>query len=800
MSSGHSHAHDHHHDPHGHAAPQQDGVEGGLVKDPVCGMTVDPQKTAHRAEFEGHSYFFCSAGCRGKFEAEPLKYVRTASSAGPAEPAKAAPAGGKWTCPMHPEIIRDGPGSCPICGMGLEPMSPVAGGDEVNPELADMTRRFWISVVLTVPLVVLVMAPHLLGMAVHIPARLSVWIQAVLATPVVLWGGWPFFERGWKSLENRSLNMFTLIALGTGVAYGYSLVAAFLPQIFPPSFRSSEGEVALYFEAAAVIVTLVLLGQVLELRARSQTSSAIRALLDLAPKEARRVLADGREEDVPLDQIQPGDVLRVRPGEKVPVDGLVTEGRSAVNESMITGEPVPAEKAPGAKVTGATVNTSGTFLMKAERVGRETLLAQIVDMVSTAQRSRAPIQSLVDRIAAWFVPAVILVAVAAFAVWAIWGPPPPMGYAIVNAVAVLIIACPCALGLATPMSIMVGTGRGAQAGVLVKNAEALQLMENVDTLVVDKTGTLTEGHPKLVGVHPVGSVAESDLLQLAASLERGSEHPLAAAIVKGAEERGVALQPVTDFHAETGKGVTGRVGSRRVAIGNRALLSQLGIDGEALGKSAEQLRQDGQGAMLVAIDGQPAGVVAVADPIKESAKAAIGQLQRAGIRIVMMTGDSRTTAEAVARKIGIQNVVAEVLPQDKAAAVKRLQDEGRNVAMAGDGINDAPALAQANVGIAMGTGADVAMESAAVTLLKGDLKGILRARRLSQATMSNIRQNLFFAFVFNALAVPVAAGVLYPWTGILLNPIIASAAMSASSVLVIVMRVAGYFRRRRWPR
>ena len=777
--STHSHApHDHGHDAHGghrHAAQ-------GKAKDPVCGMTVDPQTAEHRSDFDGRTYFFCSARCRSSFEAAPSKYVHPRAH----EPAPAAaPKGAKWTCPMHPEIVRDGPGSCPICGMALEPMTPAAGTEDTNPELIDMSRRFWIGLILSVPLVLLVMLPHVAGHAFEIPHQVRVWLEILLATPVVVWGGYPFFERGWRSIVNRRLNMFTLIALGTGVAYFYSLVAAFLPSIFPESFRSPAGDVALYFEAASVIVTLVLLGQVLELRARSQTSSAIRALLDLAPKEARVVLDEGREEDIPLDQVQPGDILRVRPGEKVPVDGTVTEGHSAVDESMITGEPMPAEKEPGAKVTGATVNTTGSFLMKAERVGSETLLSQIVDMVAAAQRSRAPIQGLVDTISAWFVPAVILVAIVAFAVWSIWGPPPAMGYGLVNAVAVLIIACPCALGLATPMSIMVGTGRGARAGVLVKNAEALQLMERVDTLVVDKTGTLTEGRPKLMGVRVHGEVPEQELLRLVASLERGSEHPLAASIVRGAEERKAALSAAADFQSISGKGVTGSVDGRRVAVGNAALLSQLGVDPSDISKTADELRADGQGAMLVAVDGRPAGVIAVADPIKESAAEAIRSLQRSGVRIVMMTGDSRRTAEAVGRRLGIDDIVAEVLPEQKATAVKQLQDGGKRVAMAGDGINDAPALAQATVGIAMGTGADVAMESAAVTLLKGDLTGILRARRLSQATMRNIRENLFFAFVFNALAVPIAAGALYPSWGILLSPIIASAAMSLSSVLVI---------------
>jgi Cu+-exporting ATPase len=687
---------------------------------------------------------------------------------------------------MHPEIVRNAPGSCPICGMALEPMTPSVS-DEVNPELADMTRRFWVGVTLSIPLLAIVMAQHATDHAFEgiLSPRALVWVQLILATPAVLWGGWPFFERGWASVVNRRLNMFTLIALGTGVAYGYSLVAALVPEIFPASFRGHDGQVALYFEAAAVIVTLVLLGQVLELRARSQTSSAIRALLDLAPKQARLVRDDGSEVDIPLDEVIVGSRLRVRPGEKVPVDGIVLDGHSSVDESMVTGEPLPVEKSAADKVTGATVNTTGSFTMRAERVGRDTFLAQIVQMVAEAQRSRAPIQNLVDTISAWFAPAVIVVAIAAFVAWASLGPPPAMGFAIVNAVAVLIIACPCALGLATPMSIMVGTGRGARAGVLVKNAEALELIEKVDTLVVDKTGTLTEGKPRLVGIVTVGDTGEDDFLRLVASLERGSEHPLAAAITKGAEERRLKLGTAVDFKADTGKGVVGTVDGKRIAVGNKALFDALGVDPGDLPTRADELRKDGQGVMLVAADGRAAGLVAVADPIKESVVGALKALREAGIRVVMLTGDSRTTAQAVARKLGIDDVVAEVLPNQKAAAVKRFQDEGRFVAMAGDGINDAPALAQAQVGIAMGTGADVAMESAAVTLLKGDLRGIVRARRLSVATMRNIRQNLFFAFVFNALAVPIAAGVLYPWTGLLLNPMIASAAMSLSSVTVI---------------
>jgi len=752
------------------------------ARDPVCGMTVDPARAKHRAEHAGRSYFFCSAKCREKFTADPVRYiVSPPHGRGPAAAGEVL-----WTCPMHPQIVRKEPGNCPICGMALEPITP-ASGDAVSPELRDMTRHFWVGVALSVPLLAIAMAEHFDKAALDalISPRLLVWVQLILGTPAVLWGGWPFFRRGWASIASRRLNMFTLIALGTGVAYVYSLVAALAPGIFPASFRDHDGQVPLYFEAAAVIVTLVLLGQVLELRARSQTSSAIRALLDLAPKRARRLREDGSDEDIPLEDVVPGDRLRVRPGEKVPVDGVVLEGHSAVDESMITGEPVPAEKNPGDKVTGATVNATGSFVMRAERVGSDTLLAQIVAMVAEAQRSRAPIQRLVDTIAAWFVPAVVVIAVATFVVWSILGPAPAMGFALVNAVAVLIIACPCALGLATPMSIMVGTGRGAHAGVLVKNAEALELMEKIDTLVIDKTGTLTEGKPRLVGVTPIGAVAEDELLQLAASLELGSEHPLAAAIVTGAEARGLKISPATDFVTAPGEGVTGLVDGRRVAVGNAALLASLGIEPGDLPARADALRQEGQGVMLVAIDAKAAGLIAVADPIKESAIGALKALREERIRVVMLTGDSRTTAAAVGRKLGIDDVVAEVLPDQKASAVKKFQDEHHFVAMAGDGINDAPALAQAQVGIAMGTGADVAMESAAVTLIKGDLQGIVRARRLSRATMRNIRQNLFFAFVFNALAVPIAAGVLYPALGLLLNPMIASAAMSMSSVLVV---------------
>jgi Cu+-exporting ATPase len=735
-------------------------------------MGVDPATARHRAEHAGKHYFFCGARCRERFVAEPGRFAGGGKPAAPV-----APPGTSWTCPMHPEIVRDHPGSCPICGMALEPLTPGAA-DEGNPELADMTRRFWVGLALSLPLLAI-------AMLWHAPSPAVIWLQLVLATPVVAWGGAPFFRRGWESVVNRRLNMFTLIALGTGVAYLYSLVAALAPGLFPPSFREEGGGVPVYFEAAAVITTLVLLGQVLELRARSQTSSAIRALLDLAPKRARRVNDDGGEEDVALDTVVPGERLRVRPGEKVPVDGIVLDGTSAVDESMITGEPLPVEKGPGDRVTGATVNATGSFLMRAERVGGDMLLAQIVAMVAAAQRSRAPIQRLADRVSGWFVPAVIGVAAVAFVAWAVFGPPPAMGFALLNAVAVLIIACPCALGLATPMSIMVGTGRGAGLGILVRNAEALELMEKLDTLVIDKTGTLTEGKPRLDAVIALGDIGEDEALRLAASLERASEHPLAAAIVAGAEARGLVLATPTGFRSETGRGAVGTVDGKQIAVGNAALMAALGIDTAALAARADDLRRDGSGVVLVAVDGKAAGLLAVADPVKEGAAAAVAALRAEGIRVVMLTGDSRATAEAVAHRVGIAEIIAELLPDQKAEAIKRLQDEGRFVGMAGDGINDAPALAQAQIGIAMGTGTDVAMESAQVTLVKGDLRGIVRARHLSRATMRNIRQNLFFAFVFNALAVPIAAGAFYPLFGLLLNPMIASAAMSLSSVTVI---------------
>ena len=692
------------------------------------------------------------------------------------------PEGTVWTCPMHPQIRQDHPGSCPICGMALEPLEPTAE-EQVNPELIDMSRRFWVSAALTLPLVVLAMGAELFAWH-FLPMRVSVWVQLVLATPVVLWGGWPFFDRFRASIKTRNLNMFTLIGMGVGVAYGYSLVGTLAPQLFPASLRTMGGFVPVYYEAAAVITTLVLLGQVLELRARAATGKAIRALLGLAPKMARRVQGD-TEEDIPLEHVHVGDLLRIRPGEKVPVDGAVVEGRSWIDESMITGEPVPVEKRQGEKVTGATVNGTGSLLMRAERVGRDTMLSQIVRMVAAAQRSRAPIQKLADQVSAWFVPSVIAVSLIAFLAWGLFGPAPPLSHAIVNAIAVLIIACPCALGLATPMSIMVGTGRGAQAGVLVRNAEALELMEKIDTLVVDKTGTLTVGKPKLVAVETVGGFSEAEVLRLGASLERGSEHPLAAAIVEGAAERGIDLPASSDFQSRTGKGVIGRVAGLTVALGNAALMSDLGVDPSALQSRADERRADGEGVMFVAIDGKFTGIIVVADPVKDSAAEAIAALHGDGIRIVMLTGDNRRTAEAIGRRVGIDDVMAEVLPDQKQAKIEALKRDEHRVAMAGDGINDAPALAAADVGIAMGTGTDVAMESAAITLVKGDLNGIVRARRLSRAVMRNIRQNLFFAFLFNAAGVPIAAGALYPWFGILLSPIIAGAAMSLSSVPVI---------------
>jgi Cu+-exporting ATPase len=832
---------------------KSDAEKPSAAIDPVCGMTVDPDSAAGSYEYEGRTYYFCSTHCLHKFRDDPERFlnqpamsmmvqpvgiqrasaqetaknpVATTTSTGlpvwgprsapgsdkitytcpmhpelrrnmsgscpkcgmalePVEPQ--APAQKvKYTCPMHPQIVRDKPGNCPICGMALEPRT-VTLEEEENPELVDMTHRFWVGVVLTVPLLLIAMSDLVPGNPLEriVSMRVLGWIQFALATPVVVWGGWPFFVRGWQSIVNRSLNMFTLIGLGVSVAYVFSVIAKLFPEIFPASFGDPSGEVPVYFEAAAAITTLVLLGQVLELRARSQTGAAVKALLGLAPKSARRIREDGTEEDAPLDQVQVGDRLRVHPGEKVPVDGVVIDGLSTIDESMVTGEPIPVEKHPGDRVIGSTVNATGSLVMRAERVGAETLLAQIVQMVAEAQRSRAPIQKLADVVSGYFVPAVVAIAVITFIVWSIWGPEPRMAHGLVNAVAVLIIACPCALGLATPMSIMVATGRAAQSGVLFKNAEAIEIMRKVGTLVVDKTGTLTEGKPKLVSVINAEAVDGQTLLRLAASLEKGSEHPLAAAIVAGAQERGVKLTDATAFDSLTGKGVTGEVDGHKVSLGNRALLDELEIDAGELATKAESLRADGQTVMFVAVDGKATGLVGVADPIKETTPEAIKQLHYEGIRIIMLTGDSRTTAEAVARKLNIDEVVAEVLPSQKVDVVKKFQAEGRFVAMAGDGINDAPALAQAHVGIAMGTGTDVAMKSADVTLVKGDLRGIVRARVLSRLTMRNIKQNLFFAFVYNSIGVPIAAGVLYPFFGILLSPMIAAAAMSFSSVSVI---------------
>ncbi|HEX6806061.1 MAG TPA: heavy metal translocating P-type ATPase [Terriglobales bacterium] len=787
------------------------------VRDVVCGMSVNPESAKHRTEYQGQPYYFCSGSCLEKFKAQPERYLPLTSAQGTKAatlPMAATNSGAyvcpmcpevreskpgpcpscgmalepespvastkvQYTCPMHPEIVRDAPGSCPICGMALEPRTVTAAEAE-NPELRDMTRRVWVSFALTVPLLAMAMADMLPGMPVQHawPNGWLAWIELALATPVVLWGGWPFFQRGWASVVNRSTNMFTLIAMGTGVAYAYSLTATLVPGIFPASFRDMSGRPAVYFEAAAAIVTLVLLGQVLELRARSRTGAAIRALLDLAPRTAR-VLIDGEEKDIPLDQVRAGDRLRVRPGEKVPVDGVLLEGHSSVDESMITGESVPVEKSAGDHVIGATVNASGSFLMRAERVGSETLLAQIVKMVSQAQRSRAPIQRLADRVAGWFVPAVIAIAVLTFIAWAGFGPEPRFAHAIVNTVAVLIIACPCALGLATPMAIMVGTGRGAHAGVLIKNAEALETLEKVDTLLVDKTGTLTEGKPRVTAIS--NKVSEPGVFRLVASLERGSEHPLAAAILDRAREQKLNLSEVQNFTAHPGKGITGTVDAHAVALGTLAMMREAGVTDKAFLVGTTP----GATVVHVAIDGSYAGSISMTDPLKQSALAAVRELKREGLRIVMLTGDNRALAETVSQQLGMDDFKAEVLPGDKSAIVKGLQEQGRVVAMAGDGINDAPALAQANVGIAMGTGTDVAIESGGITLVKGDLAGIIRARRLSRATMKNIRQNLFFAFIYNSIGVPIAAGVLYPFFGLLLSPILAAAAMSFSSVSVI---------------
>jgi Cu+-exporting ATPase len=763
---------------HEHSAPSHNMVDAGVI-DPVCGMTVDPATARHKAAHKGHDYYFCSAGCKAKFQAGPAKYLE--ASAKSSEP---VPAGTIYTCPMHPEIRQEGPGSCPICGMALEPLMVTAESGP-NPELADMTRRFWIGLALALPVVVLEMGGHLTGLTMLLGQQLSNWLQFLSATPVVLWAGWPFFVRGWQSLLTRNLNMFTLIALGTGVAWAYSVIATFFPQIFPATFHQMDGAVSVYFEAAAVITVLVLLGQVLELGARERTSGAIKALLGLAPKSARRVRADGNDEDVALEHISAGDLLRVRPGEKVPVDGEITEGRSSLDESMVTGESMPVTKEAGAKVIGGTLNASGGFLMRAEKIGSETMLARIVQMVADAQRSRAPIQRLADQVSGWFVPAVIVIAVLAFAAWSMWGPEPRYAYGLVAAVAVLIIACPCALGLATPMSIMVGVGRGAQAGVLIRDAEALERMEKIDTLVVDKTGTLTEGKPSVTAIATVKGGDENELLALAASVERSSEHPLAAAIVAAAEKRGLAIAKVMGFDSPSGKGAIGMVDKKRIAIGNAKFLDELKIATDALAGEADAMRRDGATAVFVAVNGKLAGVIGIADAVKASTPEALAALREAGMRIVMLTGDNKITAEAVAKRLGIAEVEADVLPDKKADVVVRLKAQGRVVAMAGDGVNDAPALAAADVGIAMGTGTDVAMESAGVTLLRGDLMGIVRARLLSRAVMNNIRQNLFFAFVYNAAGVPIAAGVLYPTFGILLSPMIAAAAMALSSVSVI---------------
>jgi Cu+-exporting ATPase len=760
---------------HSHGHCSDPGATG--ARDPVCGMTVDPRATPHLHVVGGHIHYFCSAGCRAKFAADPAKYL----GARPA--AAAASADAIYTCPMHPEVRQVGPGACPICGMALEPVLATAQAGP-NPELADMTRRFWIGLILTVPIFALEMGGHLFDLHRLIGPAATNLVQFAFAAPVVLWAGSPFFLRGWQSVVTRNLNMFTLIALGTGVAFVYSLVATLAPELFPPAFRG-HGAVAVYFEAAAVITVLVLLGQVLELRARAQTSGAIRALLDLAPKTARRLRDDGSDDEVALEAVFVGDRLRVRPGEKVPVDGIVLDGRSSVDESLVTGESMPVTKGPGAEVIAGALNQTGSFVMRADKVGRDTMLARIVDMVAQAQRSRAPIQRLADRVAGWFVPAVIVIAVAAFAAWAIWGPEPRLAYGLVAAVTVLIIACPCALGLATPMSIMVGVGRGARAGVLIKNAEALERLERVDTLVVDKTGTLTEGRPKVVAVVPAAGLDENDVLWLAASIEHSSEHPLARAIVEAAGARELTLAEAQDFDAPAGRGVVGTVEGRRIALGNAKFLAELTIATSALDAEAERLRRDGATVIYVAVDGDAAGLIAVADPIKPTTPAALQALTADGMRVVMLTGDNQTTAQSVARRLGITQVEAEVLPEQKSAVVEKLRHAGRVVAMAGDGVNDAPALATADVGIAMGTGTDVAIESAGVTLIKGDLAGIVAARRLSAATMRNIRQNLVFAFLYNAAGVPIAAGVLYPVFGLLLSPVFAAAAMALSSVSVV---------------
>ncbi|MGE0741897.1 MAG: heavy metal translocating P-type ATPase [Hyphomonadaceae bacterium] len=790
--------HDHNHH---HVAPNAAAEE----RDPVCGMTVKAD-SPHRLEHDGKDVLFCSASCKAKFAANPTKYAAVkeqhsccavpkdddgaschahdhASHGAPAIDRATVPPGSKWTCPMHPEIVRDGPGSCPICGMALEPTMPSADAAP-NPELVDMTRRFWVGVALTLPVLVLEMGRHFFGVDQVVPPTWNPWIQFVLATPVVLWAGFPFFDRGYQSLKTRNLNMFTLIALGTGVAWTYSIVALFVPSAFPPAFRDHHGLVAVYFEAAAVITVLVLLGQVLELQARERTGGAIRALLDLAPKTARRIRGDV-EQEIPIEEIVVGDRLRVRPGEKIPVDAIVADGRSTVDESMVTGESMPVTRQSGERVIGGTLNQTGALVIEAERVGRDTMLSRIVQMVADAQRSRAPIQRLADKVSGWFVPAVIVVAVLALLAWWAFGPSPALSYGIIAAVSVLIIACPCALGLATPMSIMAGVGRGARAGVLIKNAEALERFEKVDTLVLDKTGTLTEGKPAVIAIETADGIDETELLRLAASLENQSEHPLALAIVEAARERGIALANASDFDSPTGKGVIGVVDGKEIALGAERYMIELNSDTAALQAKAEWMRRDGATAIYVSVNNAAAGVIGIADPIKASTPQALADLRAQGMRLVMLTGDNRTTAEAVAKKLGIDAVEAEVLPENKSRIVTQLKREGRVVAMAGDGVNDAPALAAADVGVAMGSGTDVAIESAGVTLLRGDLTGILKARAISHATMRNIRQNLFFAFAYNAAGVPIAAGVLYPFTGDLLSPMIAAAAMALSSVSVI---------------
>lgn len=775
MTTSHACSHGHHHPiEHGLALP-------ATVRDPVCGMNVDPTTTPHRFEANGVTTHFCSAHCREKFAADPAKYVEAPKLAD-----QPSVAGIIYTCPMHPQIRQQGPGNCPICGMALEPETATIETGP-SPELVDFTRRFWVGTALTVPLVIYEMGAHIPGLGMHglVAPTTAIWLQLALATPVVLWAGWPLLVRGWLSFVRRHLNMFSLISLGTMTAYLFSVVATVAPSTFPAGFRSAEGMVAVYYEAAAVITVLVLLGQVLELRARERTGGAIRALLNLAPKTARRIRADGQDEEVSLSDVHVGDRLRVRPGDGIPVDGEVLEGRSAVDESMVTGESMPVEKGIGDKLIGGTVNATGALVMRADKVGADTMLSRIVQMVAEAQRSRAPIQRLADEVAGWFVPAVVAVAALSFAVWAIWGPEPALAYGLIVAVSVLIIACPCALGLATPMSIMVGVGKGATEGVLIKNAEALERFEKVDTIVVDKTGTLTEGKPAVTAILTAPGVDEGTVLSLAAALERSSEHPLAAAILAAAKNRGLAIDEASDFQSITGKGVTGTVAARSVAMGNAKLMEDFGIHQGDLQGRVDELRQEGATALFAAIDGKVAGVIAIADPVKASTPAALEELRAEGIRIVMLTGDNRTTAQAVAKKLGIDEVEAEVLPEDKHQVVRRLRAEGRVVAMAGDGVNDAPALAEADIGIAMGTGTEVAIQSAGVTLVKGDLAGIARARMLSRATMRNIRQNLFFAFAYNAAGIPIAAGVLFPFFGILLSPIVAAAAMALSSVSVV---------------